>query len=356
MMKKERLDADLKIIISACQNLVHNIDAIILYGGYGREEGAWIQDESGNPRAYNDYDILIISNDKVSKEHLDELRIKLAKMIGISWVDISIKPKRALRKLKATIFNFDLKNGSRVIYGDFNILNEIPNIRASDIGYRDVRILFYTRIITLIGCCKVNDFKVGLIDPEKAMFFRSQISKAVFSVIDLILITEPSVNYESSYKKRVEVVKSMSKYEGYFYLFDWALDNKLKPSCSKISKDELNSIYNEAILLFMNNFTIYFAKVNRLKSITYSSLIKCYKNEFQIWLRRLYYFLKRSDFMEKSLYCDKIQLAYLLANPQYKNCSEARDFLIEEFSLTKHYDVNDQEYVRLKVSKMRLGD
>ena len=58
-----------------CQTLVDGIlgaleeapEAILLCGGYGRGEGAWYEDEAGNPSPYNDYDLAVITEKPFSR-------------------------------------------------------------------------------------------------------------------------------------------------------------------------------------------------------------------------------------------------------------------------------------------------
>ncbi len=144
-MNNVKFEEDKLTLIEASLSIVDNIDAIIMYGGYGRGEGAWVSNKGG-ALPYNDYDILIISNSTVDKGKLLLLRKELAKKIGISWVDISIMKKKKLKRLKPSIFNFDLKNGSEVIYGDSSIQDSIPEFKPSNIPLKEIRILFYTRL------------------------------------------------------------------------------------------------------------------------------------------------------------------------------------------------------------------
>jgi hypothetical protein len=44
--------------------------AVILYGGYGRNEGGWLVERNGSYKPYNDYDIYLWLKKKIMKKRL----------------------------------------------------------------------------------------------------------------------------------------------------------------------------------------------------------------------------------------------------------------------------------------------
>jgi len=51
----EKLSQDIAIIKDSLD--IFDCRAILLYGGYGRDEGSWIVENDGRRRPYNNYDI-----------------------------------------------------------------------------------------------------------------------------------------------------------------------------------------------------------------------------------------------------------------------------------------------------------
>ena len=114
-----KLKNDLDIIVEKIKYI--NPIAIILYGSYGRGEGAWYDDKFGSKLPYNDYDILIILKSLISKIELKRIKKSLHKEINIKWIDLSQKTEKNIKNLNSSIFNYDLKYASKVIYGDTKI-------------------------------------------------------------------------------------------------------------------------------------------------------------------------------------------------------------------------------------------
>ena len=61
----KRLKKDLELIIKRLTE--YKPISIILYGGYGRDEGGWFE-ENNNWQPYNDYDILIVLKKKIPEK------------------------------------------------------------------------------------------------------------------------------------------------------------------------------------------------------------------------------------------------------------------------------------------------
>ena len=141
----------LEHLLGHCRDLVSSSEAVILYGSYARGEGSWYRDERGEWCPYNDYDLLIISNHRVREEALTRARRVMAEEVGLRWVDVSVMPPWRLNGLAPTVFNFDLKYGSKVIQGDDLLTERMPAFRADDIPLREVMTLILTRAYTFLG-------------------------------------------------------------------------------------------------------------------------------------------------------------------------------------------------------------
>jgi hypothetical protein len=354
-MPNSKFEEDKALLIEACSSIVANVDAVIMYGGYGRGEGAWINSE-GKEIPYNDYDILVISDSLVERAQLSQLRKNLAKRIGISWVDISIMKKNKLKKLKHSIFNFDLKNGSEVIYGDKDIKSIIPKFEASKIPLKDIRILFFTRLFTLIGAIKLYNIKNGFDNGQDVMFFKNQLAKAILACVDCLLILKGQ--YNSSYKIRVKtVVKIYSFTREEEELFLWALNEKLKPSSEGMNEEDTSRLYRRVEKIYRETMLNGLSQLYNHKITNSELLVSKYKQEFSIRLRKFYYKLRGSNYFDRVLAADIIQAQFLFCNIFSDSYDKKLlNSLFDEQSIEVNLPLEDRfELLRLKIVKMRLA-
>ena len=243
------LERDLARIVDACLERIPNPEAIVLYGGYGRGEGSWYRDESGGWRPYNDYDLLVVCEEQISKARLAPLREALASEIGIRWIDISLRSPGELANAKPSILNYDIKYASRVLHGDANVLERIPEIRVEQLGWIEARVYYFTRLYTLIGSLDREGLDTTL-SGERSRFFRNQLAKAVLAAVDVILLAEE--RYDASYRVRVErVVELHTERRDLAELAPWALDEKLRPQAPTMQSAEIRDLYFSVRELFL---------------------------------------------------------------------------------------------------------
>jgi hypothetical protein len=74
----------INIISEEVNKAISSVKSIILYGGYGRNEGSWYQNSDGVYKPYNDYDILLVNGNKVEPHVLSTLKKKILKKINIT--------------------------------------------------------------------------------------------------------------------------------------------------------------------------------------------------------------------------------------------------------------------------------
>ena len=185
-LKKTRFNRDTKLIVDTLlEELPEKPIAILLYGGYGKGEGAWFEDENGNTTPYNDYDIDVITDQIISRAKRQSLRKDLAKKVGIKWIDLGFISPQTIRKYKATIQTIDLKEASTLLYGDNSVYELFPEMKKEDIGEFDIKKLFNTRIWTFLGSWQGQFHDLDL---DESRFFQNQMAKAVLTSCDLLLI------------------------------------------------------------------------------------------------------------------------------------------------------------------------
>ena len=291
---------NLKNIIEYCAEFDKELQAIILHGGYGRGEGSWYQSEMGDWRPYNDYDIYLVTDNKVNTQAIKSFSQILAKKIGIRWVDIEIISVKDLPNLKPSIKNYDLKNASKVIYGDSAVLDLIPGIDSSKLHLKEVQMLYFTRLYTLLGCFDKKGLDQDL-KGESSRFFRNQMAKAVLAVVDVLLLTKGA--YNSSYKKRVECLHDLyPKKIDLLELSRWAIEEKLSPKAPLMNASDLYELYRKIHQIYFiemcNALRMRFSKqINGPKDIEF-----CMKWLPGNFLKRIYWLLKYLDLrMEKQI-------------------------------------------------------
>lgn len=242
--KSHKLNQFFSIIIDEIKPL--NPQAIIIYGSYGRNEGAWILDQN-NLLPYNDFDIVIVDDTTDNSNYNRNLTESLKKKLNVEWIDLQVLNKKKLKSLsKRTIFNYDLKYGSKVIYGDERILELIPINQKSKINVKDLEVLFNTRLWTFYG----SQLTLKKLDAKKSRFFKYQMSKAVLASIESYLIRNNY--YNCSYKLKVKKFIEMSNENHKLAL--WALDEKLNPSDEIVGLKDAEEILNNVRKMFFDEF------------------------------------------------------------------------------------------------------
>ena len=226
--------------------------SIVLYGSYGRGEGA-IYSNKNKDKLFNDIDVLLIARKKIDTLKVEKIKNKLLKKIDVQWIDITQKTRIELKKSNASVFNYDLKYHSTILYGDMNILSLIPTIKSEEIEYNEIKILFFTRIWCFLGSYKrggIND-----LEGYEAAFFKNQMAKIIFAIIDVILISNNK--YVSSYYKKIEVFKELfsADYDSLNSYLSYALENKFSPSSDKILVSEIKSILSDLASEFFKVFS-----------------------------------------------------------------------------------------------------
>jgi len=206
--KKIQEDVDIinKIILDKYGG---EIKAIVMFGGFGHMGGSFRKvDKKILP--LNDYDLYIISENEMNDETLEKLGEECSEALGrggkeivenyneeydeneFFHVDLHNLVEKKLKKLYPTQRTFDLKS-SIVVYGDDNILENIPDVKISKSDA--IRLLFN----------KLDHFAIA----EN----NSEIIKSIYAVkgfTDLctsILIYKNK--YVSRYQDRAEIVQKM---------------------------------------------------------------------------------------------------------------------------------------------------
>ena len=319
---QEVLQRHLRLIVEACKNLQPNLTAVILYGGFGRDEGSWLQDSDGTWRPYNDYDICIVTDQKAPAHEVKALEKSLAQEIGINWIDLSQLSPDEMKRLRLSIKNYDFKNASKVIYGDKTVLDRIPAMDASTLPMKEAQILYFTRLYTLLGSLDENGLDQNLGD-EPSRFFRNQMAKAILAIVDVLLLAKGA--YDASYCRRVErVVQLYPEKKELIELSRWAHGERLRPQAPDMNSRQARRMYQSV-------HGHYFSEMYRALSLHFAKRIDgpqdvefCMKWLPLNLLKRFYWLLKF-----RSLRAEK-QVSLMLAQ-SYLAAAWAPDRINEKF-------------------------
>ena len=349
-MKNAILSKDLQSIINSFS--VNTIIAVILYGGYGRDEGSWIIEESGNYRPYNDYDILLVIENKISVGRIEILRKDLARQIGIRWVDIGQKTPAELKKIKSSIYNYDLKYASKVIQGDPAILNLIPEIDATKLPLKEGETLFFTRLWTLLGSLDEKGFKADL-KGEESRFFRNQMAKAVLAVVDVLLLQKRA--YHPSYKERVKRLSELyPEKKNLCDSAEWALEEKLFPKAPDMTADEIKKLYQKVHHHFFSEMYGLLTKYYRCKVDNPKGIERYLKWAPINLIKRIgWIILRRNLNWEKRIAVNSAQ-SYIAA--AFNNGTNYKEFLQKGISHIRYLDKSFAENASWDEARVRVAE
>lgn len=322
-MKKEgKLRQDISLILSSL-DLGDNskLEAVILYGSYGRGEGAFYS-VGEETFTYNDYDILLIVSELIDDKKISEYKDLVSSKTDIKWIDLSQMLKSDLEDLKPTIFNYDLKYGSEIIWGDESILKYIRIQKSAQIQYQEIEILFFTRLYTFIASLDASGFQVG-VKGEDARFFRYQMAKAVLAAVDCELIL--AGKYSHSYKEKVSLISGyMPELKA---LSEWALREKLCPSAPKMTTNQVVDLYKAVTRTFHKSMLKGLSRLYKRKIDSTQRHIDCFNLSSKNFYAFLRTFLRRKVY-SKFLEYHRISFAQAFIVEHYLSQNTSKDYML----------------------------
>jgi len=268
----ERIESDLKIIKEIILKKINPL-AIIFFGGFGHGEGSF-KKINGKITPLNDYDLYLITKNKIGGETLEILGQECSAAIGrggleivenfdktydenkFFHVDLHCISSKNLSKLYPTQRTFDLKTSS-VIYGNKEITKKIPEVKISKSDA--IRLLFN----------KIDHFSIAEGNSEKIKSIYA--IKGFIDLCSALLIFEgkylskaeerekvfKKLNYPKELKEKISQATKAKLYKGYevnnvdqFFneskkWVNWALKKKLNKYL-KTDFEDLKSICKES--------------------------------------------------------------------------------------------------------------
>ncbi|MFZ3166847.1 MAG: hypothetical protein WA130_04470 [Candidatus Methanoperedens sp.] len=180
--------------------------SIILKGSFGRGEISVIK-ENTELKLLSDCEIIVIKNKHKKGIEYSELSENLIKTMGlkIEMGELELELDFCLKfhlwnKILPTIDNYELKYGSRSIYGE-NFLEKIPDFKAEDIPVWEGIRLMFNRMVESLEYFSVKYFiEYPSKENEFKLFFWT--NKIILACQDALLILAKKYHY--SYKIRGE--------------------------------------------------------------------------------------------------------------------------------------------------------
>jgi hypothetical protein len=198
----EMIERQLMRAVEAIRRIHPAAQAVVLLGGFGRGEGSAVV-EGGSARALNDYDLLVISQDEGGREPLRQLSRELAGALGMDFVDIGLWRPDVLDTLPPTIFNYDLKHGAQVLFGDAALLARIPRFTAEQLPSWEGVQLLLNRMAGLLGGFALQEGAPRVV-VRAPQYFRNQVVKAFLACGDALIVQEGE--YTHRYAERCAIV------------------------------------------------------------------------------------------------------------------------------------------------------
>lgn len=298
------VNPDLAAIESSVAASIPDFQLLVLCGSYGRGEGALVPGPGGMI-PYNDYDLVIVSDAIPPRRKQVALLSALQQSCSLKTIDIVYYRTRNLRRLRPTVFNFDLKYGSSFLAGNRLLLEQVPAFASADIPLREVLVLFLTRLWTLLGCAAENHFQTGVKGSE-ARHFRYQLAKAVFAAADALLID--ARQYTCRYADRAHRVSRLDQDIIPPAMLAWALDSKRMPSADPLTPSEMWSLYDDVATIFLKCMrrvlSRYFVRCTE-ESL---SLATHYRRQPGTLLRRMLYPIKHGHSFENTFNLNMAQI------------------------------------------------
>ncbi len=283
------IDSHLEEVAQETVSIVgeNNLEAVILCGGYGRGEGGVYIDSAGDENLENDYDFMAVVKQMSRKKkmffkaRLDALGEQLGKKYGIHVDFGPLKTIDDMRKADFTLFNYELKYGHIVIYGDKNILDVMDDFDGSKISAYEALKLLLNRGVGLV-LSKKTLTKDSFTEKDNEFVTRN-IYKAVMAIGDAAMMLEGCYHY--SYLRRLglmkeladrELIRELDIYKDYLD----SMEYKFRPKRNVFDADRLAAMLETAKNKLMVMFYKSAAAVKgKSETVNYDFFAKGFMNE-----------------------------------------------------------------------------
>jgi len=220
----DTVSRDLTIIVRDITTALP-VRSILLGGGFGRGEGSVLIDQQG-VRPINDYDLILVVPDDFAID-LRPLGKELAKKTHIRLVDLIPIKYSSLSSLPSTQFNYDLKYGGRLLWGE-DTLNLIPCYKDGHVDLESGKTLLLNRLICAIESFSENYEKRNM-TADEILFLVNQTGKIISACVESMLIKKRKYHYSIRERQKIFTVEFPEKKE-LQRLNKYATEFKIRPS------------------------------------------------------------------------------------------------------------------------------
>lgn len=282
----EAIRQDLSLIVRRVLDLMGDqVVAVVLFGGFGRGEGG-VHVDGLDVHPVNDYDIVIVTREpsflarRKYGSRLHRLAKDLARQIGIKQVDLGLTDKRSLASAPLTIASYELRAGSKVIYGTLDLPNIMPDFDPTLIPLVEgAKLLFHRGGGLLIATFYLDEN--GEVAKENREKFFIECQKALLAMGDCALLLRG--RYVCSYVERGQLIENVDidfpQFDLVLSRYKEAIEFKVKPDFDRLPTGNLALYFQEIVDLY-EKFYKYFEEI-RLAT------------QFQTWMDYSYLRLDR---------------------------------------------------------------
>lgn len=235
--------ADLDLIVKKLTG-IFPLRAIILAGGFGRGEGSVLL-EPAEVRPVNDYDLVLVVPDDFAAD-LRPLARELAQATNIRLIDLIPLKYSALAALPATQFNYDLKYGSRPLWGE-DALALIPSYAQGMVEPESIRTLLLNRLVCAVEAYS-EIFAQRALTAAESFFLVNQTGKIVSACAEALLMNRGA--YHPSYRERRKILaREFPEKAELLRLLDRATEFKLRPAAT-VDFDQV-AYWHDAVRVYL---------------------------------------------------------------------------------------------------------
>lgn len=246
----EKIAADLRLVVDKV-TIASPVLAIVLGGGFGRGEGSVLVTENGI-QPLNDYDLFVVVPDD-DRTDFRSLSTKIIGEVDVRLIDLMPIKVSSLSKLPPTQSNYDLKYGSRHLWGE-NVLDVIPQYDEGCVSRGSARTLLLNRLICAIEAYS-DKYEQRDVTRQEAVFLATQTGKVVSACVEALLIQNRK--YHHSYRRRQGIFDDeFPEKDCLRQLNKISTEFKLRPS----SPPRFNTVeyWKEAVREYVNVISDYF--------------------------------------------------------------------------------------------------
>ncbi|MBU1568068.1 MAG: hypothetical protein KJ630_20895 [Proteobacteria bacterium] len=308
--------------------------SVILTGSFSRGEGSVLFMPSGEALILGDIEFIVVTKLGSDLGHIAMLLKSAAKKVELSLkeksisclIDFSPVARSFLKRAKPSIFIYELLLNGKVVYGDSNILGELPVFTASHIPKCDAFYLLCNRIVEQLSYFK----KMSLSDLTDVDMYYPLVKLYMDMAGSFLIITD---RYEPSYSLRYERFAQMNASDCFvdgdlFSVFVKRLEEmtkfKLHPNnanaiLSDISPETVRNMFCDSIEFARHLWLWEIRQLTNNKNIydlgvSFQTIMKVFpvKAKVRGWLK----FIKIASDISEPLSFKKIFRLYFVGPPQ----------------------------------------